>query len=134
MKTAIDLIAEERARQIAQEGYDATHDRDHRFQDLAAAGACYAQHVVGRAYLWEWPLCKDFGVPSIEEGMRMYREEPVPAEWPWEDEAWKPKDPARDLLRAGALIAASLDRFIGFTADQRATEPPPATEPSGAKP
>ena len=32
-------------------------------------------------------------------------------EWPWEEEWWKPKDRISDLVRAGALIAAEIDRL-----------------------
>lgn len=31
--------------------------------------------------------------------------------WPWAVRWWKPKDPIRDLVRAGALIAAEIDRL-----------------------
>jgi len=32
--------------------------------------------------------------------------------WPWGSEWWKPsKDPIRDLVKAGALIAAEIDRL-----------------------
>ena len=35
----------------------------------------------------------------------------VPRDWPWEPEAWKPTYPVRDLVKAGALIAAEIDRL-----------------------
>jgi hypothetical protein len=31
--------------------------------------------------------------------------------WPWEDKWWKPKDRRRDLVRAGALIVAEIERL-----------------------
>jgi hypothetical protein len=31
--------------------------------------------------------------------------------WPWSFEWWKPKDRIRNLVRAGALIAAEIDRL-----------------------
>lgn len=31
--------------------------------------------------------------------------------WPWADEWWKPKDRRADLVRAGALILAEIDRI-----------------------
>jgi len=32
--------------------------------------------------------------------------------WPWCDEDYKPKDRLSDLVRAGALIAAEIDRWL----------------------
>lgn len=31
--------------------------------------------------------------------------------WPWQRKWWKPKDPRRDLVRAGALIIAEIERI-----------------------
>jgi len=31
--------------------------------------------------------------------------------WPWGKEWWKPSDRRRDLVKAGALIAAEIDRL-----------------------
>lgn len=37
--------------------------------------------------------------------------------WPWSPEAWKPTgDRVRDLVKAGALIAAELDRLLRLKA------------------
>ena len=38
---------------------------------------------------------------------------PAPAhDWPWGSEYWKPsEDPVRNLVKAGALIAAEIDRL-----------------------
>ena len=42
MKTAIELITEERARQISDEGWSEEHDHSHTDGALASAAACYA--------------------------------------------------------------------------------------------
>src|SRR5207302_1652935 len=34
-----------------------------------------------------------------------------PMEWPWSLQWWKPRDRRRDLVRAGALIVAELERL-----------------------
>jgi hypothetical protein len=35
-----------------------------------------------------------------------------PDDWPWDWRFWKPSvDPIRDLVKAGALIAAEIDRL-----------------------
>lgn len=99
MKTGIKLIAEERARQIKQEGWTAEHDRAHVSGELADAAICYALAAAKQArgcdldYLQTMVI--DVGFP-----------------WPWEDKWWKPsEDPRRNLIKAGALIAAELDRL-----------------------
>lgn len=111
----VEWIALERARQVEKEGYDQRHDDGHSYRDLVAAAICYAEHAYQRGWLIERP--ETFGPRDPEEAAAEYVGEPVPSEWPWNDEYWKPKDPRRDLVRAGALIAAALDRMV---------RPPPA--------
>lgn len=41
MKTGIELISEERQRQINVEGWTAEHDSEHVNNELALAAACY---------------------------------------------------------------------------------------------
>lgn len=97
-KTGIELIAAERRRQIEQEKWDSEHDDDHWKGELAQAGACYA-------------------LGKKEVGRKFYHED-VRAEisfdlWPWEDNWWKPspKNRIKELVKAGALIAAEIDRL-----------------------
>lgn len=84
-----DLIREERRRQIEVEGYDAKHDRHHTPQVLCRAAVCYA-------------LRDDHSQLLAEAAASM---------WPWTRDFWKPKDQLRNLVRAGALIAAAIDRL-----------------------
>jgi len=85
------LMVAERERQRTAEGYHPEHDDQHHAGALAAAGVCYAiRHASGV------PL----GGPSDEP----------PDWWPWDAEWWKPKALRPDLVRAGALLAAELDR------------------------
>jgi len=87
---AVAIVAE-RERQLTAEGWAPEHDDRHHAGALAAAGVCYAiRHASGV------PL----GGPSDEP----------PDWWPWEAEWWKPKGVRSDLVRAGALLAAELDR------------------------
>lgn len=91
----VSLIARERSRQLAGEGYSSEHDDAHEHGELADAGACYALHAGS-------------GGPS-HEGERPYK----PLNWPWAREEWKPTaDRLRDLTKAGALIAAEIDREL----------------------
>lgn len=100
MKTGAKLIAEERTRQVEKENWSAMHDDDHDRGCLAMAGECYVKHYRQRNHMFDLSPMN-------------YQSEPVPDEWPadWSDESWKPKSPIRDLVRAGALIAAEIDRL-----------------------
>lgn len=85
---AIEEIEAERQRQIDAEGWTPKHDDGHGNGQLARAAACYA--------------LADNGNP-ISRG--------VPFEWPWARSWWKPKDRRRNLIRAGALIVAEIERL-----------------------
>ena len=93
MTTGAQLIADERRRQIDQEGWTAEHDKQHESMDLAAAGVCYALQAIQ-------PV--DYADPDNPE---------TPDGWPWAECWWKPKDELKDLVRAGALLAAAIDRL-----------------------
>lgn len=98
MKTGIELIEEERERQISGEGWTAAHDDAHINGELSRAGAVYAVHASHQ--------CKH---PSA------HISHDIPYGWPegWSGEWWKPSaiDPVRNLVKAGALIAAEIDRL-----------------------
>ena len=91
MKTGIEIIAEERERQINVEGWNADHDDiGNNDEQLAMAAVTYA-------------------IPSD------YREYELQVKntWPWDISWWKPtpNDRIRELAKAGALIAAEIDRL-----------------------
>ena len=98
MKTGIELIAEERRRQIEVEGLTPEHDKYQDGGQLAAAAASYAFT----------PFMKN----EISDG---YKVPPAPM-WPeyWLAKWWKPspRNRIRELQKAGALIAAEIDRLI----------------------
>lgn len=85
--TGVDLIFQERNRQISDEGYDSEHDKNYVNNELADAAICYLVD----------PQHRDT--------------QPFP--WPWNDEYWKPtpENRIRELEKAGALIAAEIDRI-----------------------
>lgn len=93
--TGVSLIAIERTRQIEKEGWTSSHDGNHEDDELAKAAACYA----------------------IPDRLREVNDGPlnkgVPLDWPWDEEWWKPtpKNRVRELVKAGALIAAEIDRL-----------------------
>lgn len=109
MKTGIERIADERARQISMEGYTADKDRQQAGGELADAAACYADLAGAQAR-----------GASVEDLRGSYTEGWGAADWPWDDESFKPSDnPVRNLEKAGALIAAEIDRLQ----NQRIAEP-----------
>ncbi len=117
--TGVDLIADERKRQVEVEKWTAQHDDDHEDGELANAAACYASnHEVHRKH----PLRGGF----------------VPL-WPWEDKwdkrAKRPVNASplmvedgesriRELTKAGALIAAEIDRLQRRRAPKVLRRPP----------
>lgn len=96
MKTGIEIIAEERKRQIEVEGWTSEKDDLYTSGQLALAGATYAIPMFDR---------DDYGgyVYSTD----------VPIMFPLSPEWWKPTpdDRIRELAKAGALIAAEIDRL-----------------------
>lgn len=116
------LIAAERQRQIDAEGWTPEHDDKHDRGELATAAACYAIP----------PLERDRNVGGFRGVLPL-----VPhALWPWDPEWWKPvtatdvalardgdvdytryakgdreRARVRELVKAGALIAAEIDRL-----------------------
>lgn len=101
--TAIELIAAERARQIAVEGWTPGHDDEHDGDELADAAACYALSADRRV------------MESKTTSLTPWTQERrcVPKDWPWEVWAWKPTpdDRIRELVKAGALIVAEIERL-----------------------
>lgn len=94
MSKAFDDVKAERDRQISAEGWTPEHDDDHRCGELASAAAAYA-HVASYG---------DIAHAIAPAGS-------PPDFWPWEDKWWKPADPRRMLVKAGALILAEIERL-----------------------
>jgi len=101
-ETGIDLIALERERQITEEGWTPDHDDAHPPGTLAAAAACYARAAEIAAARQASGTAADQA--SLDEAADF---------WPWNTTWWKPRpDPITNLTRAGALIAAEIDRLL----------------------
>lgn len=101
MQTAIELIAAERERQQVAEGYGDYHDNLHDGGEMAEAAACYAELSSGLV-----------SGGTVDELRELYLDGMGTLTWPWEDEAWKPvDDPIRNLVKAGALIVAEIERI-----------------------
>lgn len=89
---ALQDVMAERHRQMMVEGWTAKHDDEHVNGGMAAAAACYALQSLPNRKGWDF-----FNVI-----------------WPWTGWAthwFKPKDKRRDLVRAGALILAEIERL-----------------------
>ena len=103
MSEGTALIAEERLRQVMSEGWSAEHDDGHSTGEMAIAAACYAiPDDVREKPIWSATLLEYL--------------------WPWEFAWWKPaaktrserkarESRIRELVKAGALIAAEIDRL-----------------------
>lgn len=92
---AADVLAE-RQRQVTAEGWTAERDDGYQNSELADAAACYAIHAHNQGFS-------------------------TPAHWPWSQYWWKQTSPRRDLVKAGALILAEierLDRAAGIKVEQ----------------
>lgn len=95
-QAAHDVLAE-RLRQMTAEGWSLQHDDDHDGGDLAAAASAYALYAADELN----PQSQgdgDFGRAT-------------PPMWPFSRRWWKPEDPRRALVKAGALILAEIERI-----------------------
>ncbi len=92
MKTGIELITEERQRQIEKEGWTSGHDDLNINGELAIAASIYS---------------------NTEGNRELYGADETPVGWPWDKRWWKPTPDNRikELTKAGALIAAEIDRL-----------------------
>lgn len=105
---AIDDIRLERERQISSEGWTAEHDDAHGDGSMALAAACYAMFAsVSNAAREMTNMPAGLTTDSKKiHGWGAWLEI-----WPWGREWWKPKDHRHDLVRAGALIVAEIERL-----------------------
>ena len=91
-------VLTERQRQIAQEGWTEEHDDEHTQGEIAQAAACYALAGTSVDEAWyihgRWKDVRDLFWPRS-----------------WGRAWWKPADRRRNLVRAGALILAEIERL-----------------------
>lgn len=97
MSTGIGLIELERIRQITQKGFSVQHDSHWEAGQMAKAAICYAMNQRDRIKF-----------DAIDEI------------WPWSPDMFEPENRKWDLIRAGALIAAELDRILAEEAKRAA--------------
>lgn len=104
-------IADERQRQVSVEGWTSHHDDEHSLGEMALAAALYATPILLKSKE-EYANCESYSDP-----------------WPWDDrydkrptvdngnviapnETLPISDRVRQLEKAGALIAAEIDRLL----------------------
>ncbi|MCE9664492.1 hypothetical protein LY622_13720 [Halomonas sp. M5N1S17] len=87
-------VYHERMRQLSTEGFSRERDDEYQHAELAYAAASYAYQAAN--------TCTDN----------------APAIWPWDRKWWKPSDPRRNLVKAGALILAEIERLDRAAARQ----------------
>ncbi|MDR3495335.1 MAG: hypothetical protein P4L82_12110 [Ancalomicrobiaceae bacterium] len=103
---AFDVL-KERRRQVEVEGWTSEHDdTEHDSGDIAGAASCYA-------------LAAADSLSPYSQGDGVDLDNP-PEWWPWDRKWWKPNrdDPRRDLVKAGALILAEIERLDRLAAAQ----------------
>ncbi|MCC3679189.1 hypothetical protein LLE81_00060 [Staphylococcus epidermidis] len=101
LSTAARDVLAERNRQITAEGWTPAHDDEHSEGEMADAAGCYAHAAAG----WNTYSARD--------------------RWPWSLKWWKPSTPRRDLVKAGALILAEIERLDRAAAKQAEQEQQP---------
>ena len=98
MTKALEDIAAERQRQIEKEGWTPDHDDKNDPGELSGAASAYALNAACLLSPYD-------GTPTSE----------APDCWPpeWDKKWWKPSfdNPRRDLVKAGALILAEIERL-----------------------
>ncbi|MBD8654160.1 hypothetical protein IFT68_00785 [Oxalobacteraceae sp. CFBP 13730] len=85
---ARDVLAE-RQRQVKVEGWTPARDDEHADGQMAGAAACYA----------------------VRDITHWARSEITKTLWPWASEWWKPRTKRENLIRAGALVLAEIERL-----------------------
>lgn len=103
MKSGAQLITAERMRQVINEGYGIEHDDQWTRDELALAAASYAMPSNEQ----EIDLDQERG--NVRGYIRILRS----IFFPFAPKHWKPTphDRVKELTKAGALIAAEIDRL-----------------------
>ncbi|OKP28414.1 hypothetical protein [Serratia fonticola] len=94
-QSALADVITERQRQVSAEGWTLGHDDTHENGELALAAAEYA--IQAAVAPWD----DDVEYADHEPGNF----------WPWDATWWKPTNQRRDLVKAGALILAEIERI-----------------------
>ena len=96
LASGLGVIARERDEQVEDHGYDALHDDQYGQAQLARAGYLYARAATDQ-------------IRGNKVNLTV-----APGNWPWEPRFWRLDldRPIHNLAKAGALIAAEIDRLL----------------------
>jgi hypothetical protein len=97
--TGLQLIGEERYRQYHEEGRSDAHDDEHDEGELAEAALCYLSQALNQSSVYN-----EKPATLLDDNISTF--------WPWDDFKIKDADTIRQLSKAGALIAAEIDRRL----------------------
>ena len=86
LSNAVQSVIAERQRHQSAEGWTPEHDDQYSKSQLLWASSCYVLNAIH-------PFNR------------------IPFGWPWTPEWWKPTNPRRDMVKAGALILAEIERI-----------------------
>ena len=101
-------VQAERRRQVAAEGWTPEHDNEYDHGQMARAAACYA--LAGSS-------AADDKTTALQ----------VSLAWPWDQQWWKPRTARDNLVRAGALVLAEIERLDRAQAQGRQAPEPQTT-------
>lgn len=85
--TAIDLVKEEREKQINKHGYTAVYDRQHPKKAVLYGALAYLNSIIYSSNV------------GIED-------------WPFKEESFKPEGDIKNLVKAAAMIIAEIDKRL----------------------
>ena len=102
-RAAMDVLLE-RQRQVEIEGWTPEHDDEHDRGEMAFAGACYAAQA--GIDCGEGRRIPPGHEKAIVEAVAFIRKA-----WPWAPVWWKPSNRRHNLVKAGALILAEIERL-----------------------
>lgn len=110
MKNAIELIADERLRQVEKEGYTFEHDDMHTSFELSSAAGCFIANAQNKYFNYH-THSDDCGY-STRFQVREFETDEWYEAWPFADYDGREKsDVITSLVKAGALIVAEIERL-----------------------
>jgi len=124
MKSGIEIITDERKRQLEVEGWTPEHDAKHTDGELAEAASVYAGFATSIIVPVDNVFSNDRNVHKVAEALKgtdACMLIPKTHRWPFDKEWYKPTPDNRikELAKAGALIAAEIDRIQAIPQEEQ---------------
>lgn len=99
-----DEILRERKRQVVVENFSRAADDLYIKGELPQAAICYLMNSI----VWAQMLAAGLSRAQLDAKSASAE---APQMWPWSRRWWKPRGPRENLVRAGALIIAEIERL-----------------------